>query len=834
MNEHVPVQAARIACYHCGLPAQPAFAAEINGELQDFCCVGCAAVAGFIQQSGLGNFYQYRDQLPLVAANQEIQDLDIYDDLDYQQGFVEVLPEKGLKRARIQIEGMNCSACAWLVEKRLLRQEFLATARVNYSQRLLFLEWSESSISLSQLLGQVQKLGFKIKPDRPQQRLQSQQKEGKELLLRLGIAGIGMMQVGMYAIASYMAGSDSGSLQSAAGMTEGTRDLLRVASLILATMVICYSAQPFFTGAWRALKNRHLSIDVPVALALGLAYSSSLVATWKGQGEVYFDAVCMFTFFLLVSRYLEFRARSRWALDRDRSSAGDQALLIEEDGGEAQQRVVGSHSLRAGQKILVRAGEILPVDAELLDEHAELDMAQLTGEFQPQIRHRGEELSSGSINLGNPVYFRVLRPQDQSAMARIESIVSQAEIHRPRIAGLADQLAGYFVAILISLALGTYGYWWFFNAEQAFWVALSVLVVGCPCALSLATPTALTVLMRHLREQGILVQRPEALEVLPNIDRILFDKTGTLTEGRYQMTDVQLAGTESEAECLRIASVLESFSNHPLAGVFDRPISEYSYAVSDWNAYSGRGVEAQINGQPYRIGTREFVAGLSASSLRIQLEDQSKQRIYLGTNVQWLAVFSVSDRLRPEAISALDALREKLPGVKLGLLSGDPSAEVGVLARKLGMHDWADTMTPEGKYQCLKHYQHQGEKVLSVGDGINDAPLLSAADASIALSNAVDLSKNKADFVLLSNSLEAIPLLVDNARRARKIIAENLGWALGYNLLAIPLAMMGMVPPWMAALGMSASSAIVVLNAFRARVRNKQGSHREKARVQTC
>ncbi|MEQ9021778.1 MAG: heavy metal translocating P-type ATPase, partial [Pseudomonadales bacterium] len=447
---------------------------------------------------------------------------------------------------------------------------------------------------------------------------------------------------------------------------------------------------------------------------------------------------------------------------------------------------------------------------------------------------RAQLLTSGSINLGSPVHLRVLRPQDQSALARIESIVSQAEIHRPRIAGLADQLAGYFVAILISLAVGTYLYWWFLDADQAFWIALSVLVVGCPCALSLATPTALTVLMRHLRAQGVLVQRPEALEVLPNIDRILFDKTGTLTEGRYQMINIQLVGMESESECLRIASVLESFSNHPLADVFDRPISESSYALSGWNAYAGRGVEAKINDQPYRIGTRDFVAGLTGSSLRAQIEDQGQQKIYLGTQGQLLAIFEVSDRLRPEAASALDDLRMKLPGIKLGLLSGDPSAEVGVLARKLGLHDWADSMTPEGKYQRLKFYQQQGEKVLSIGDGINDAPLLSAADASIALSNAVDLSKNKADFVLLSNSLNAIPLLVDNARRARRIISENLGWALGYNLLAIPLAMMGMIPPWLAALGMSASSAIVVLNAFRARVRSNEKQRREKIQVQVC
>ncbi len=824
----------RAICYHCGLPAVSAFAAEISGERRDFCCAGCSAVSAFIQEAGLESYYRYRDQLPMEAPQPELPNLDIYDDPEYQKGFVDTLDGEGktVRRARIHIEGMNCSACAWLVEKRLQQQAGVVSARVNYSQRLLFLEW-QLPTRLSQLLALVQKLGFVVKPDRPQQRQQSHQKEGRELLLRMGVAGIGMMQVGMYAIASYMAGGDSSAMHTAAstGMTEGTRGLLRFASMVLATLVIFYAAQPFFKGALRSLKSWHLSMDVPVALALGLSYASSLIAVWRGQGEVYFDAVCMFTFFLLVSRYMEFRARSHWVADRDRSSVSDQAIRIEQ--GE-KQRVVATSSLRPGQRILVKVGEVVPVDAELLDEYAELDLAQLTGEFQPQKRCRGDELSSGSINLAGPVRLRVLRTQDQSAMARIESIVSQAEMHRPHIASLADQLAGYFVFALISLALGTYLYWWSQGSPQAFWIALSVLVVGCPCALSLATPTALTVLMRNLGKQGILVQRPEALEVLSKVDRILFDKTGTLTEGRYRLTGVQLLGDMSEDQCRHIASVLESFSNHPLAQVFEPVKNRFHGKISGWNSAAGKGVEARIDGQLYRIGTRKYVDEISGRWTDIPVECEEVQSIYLGTSGHRLAIFSVRDQLRPEAVATLQMLRSRLPGVKLGLFSGDPSPEVGRLAAKLGITDWQDAMTPAGKYQRLKEYQQAGEKVLSVGDGINDAPLLSAADASIALSNAVDLSKNKADFVLLSNNLEAIPLLVDNARRARKIISENLGWALGYNISAIPLAMVGMVPPWLAALGMSASSALVVLNAFRARVRDNKQTGSVEVRVQAC
>lgn len=816
------------ACYHCGLPADPRFSADISGQKESFCCPGCVAVASLIDSSGLGSFYRYRDRLPYAASTPTEVDLSVYDDPEYQQGFVEVLPS-GMESARIQVLGMNCSACAWLIEKQLEKEPGVERARVNYSQRVLHLEWDGREQKLSEILALINKLGFEVVPDRPQERQSAQRKEGRELLMRMGIAGIGMMQVGMYAIAVY-AGEIGGSF-----ISESTRDLMRHASLFLATVVIFYSAQPFFLGAFHALKSRHLSMDVPVSLALALAYFSSLIATWRGTGEVYFDAISMFCFFLLISRYLEFRARSQWNNARDKRVAVDQAWLLETESESGEKpKAVASSSLREGQLILIKNAEALPVDGLLLDDMAELDQAQLTGEFTPQVKHKGDELSSGSINLGKPMQVQVLRTQDQSAMAQIESVVARAEMHKPKIAGLADQISGYFVGALLLLAATTYLYWLNREPDQAFWVSLSVLVVGCPCALSLATPASLTVLMRHLRTRGILVQTPQALEALSKINSVLFDKTGTLTRGEFRLDWVEDLSDRGKPWCLQQAALLESLSGHPLARAFANQDPVQSL-MADWQLFDGKGIQASVNGQLMRIGTEDFVTELVGTALpekpKAQVE-KAQQVIYLGAADQWLAVFALSDHLRKEARPLITQLKKL--GLNVGMLSGDPSGSVASIAAKLGITNWFKGMSAEDKYAQLKAYQAGGEHVLSVGDGINDAPFLSVADVSVALSDAVDMSKNKADFVLISNNLLAITELMENAHKARKVIAQNLSWALGYNLLAIPMAMMGLIPPWLAAIGMSLSSALVVLNALRARVTTESVTDSERLEVQPC
>lgn len=853
-------------CFHCGLPAKERFNAEINGKHRAFCCPGCRAVCEFIQNSNLEDFYNYRDELPLkppLSTNRGSQqdiDFSIYDDKEYQQDFVTAYEKDNSSEyvARLQIYGMNCSACAWLIEKQLEKTEGVCRAQVNYSQHTLHVRWkpestSLSGVRLSNIVEHIYALGFEFSPYRADLQQEQIHHEERQFIRRIGVAGIGMMQVGMYAMAGYF------------GATQGTDSFLRFASLLITTLVIFYSAQPFFTGAWRALKRMHLTMDVPVSVALGLAYIASLIASWdvglnqssgfsfSSNSETYFDAICMFSFFLLLSRFLEFKARSRWQIQRLTPDHNDYANLIGESGTSTQ---VASISLKPGQRILVKTGDMFPVDVTLASAQAEISQAQLTGEFSPLIKKTGDEISSGSINLEAPVEGVVLRAINHSTLSRIESMVAQAQLHKPHISSLADQISGYFVTGVLFLSLASYLYWLQIDPAQAFWIALSVLVVSCPCALSLATPTALTVLMRHLHSQGILVQNSSALEKLNQIDHIVFDKTGTLTSGEFQIDWMQDFTGEGKEVHLRRAAVLEQKSNHPLAKAFTEfTPTEFDKALdcSHWRAVPTEGIEASLNGEKVRIGDARFVAELDPDAIKIDelfqsysnrslQPSESPQRngslqpnespqpnkshpqklLYLASERQLLAVFALSDQIRPEALTLISQLKNVSKGLCLSILSGDNSDQVAQVARNLQITNVHQGLNPAEKLSAINNLQNNGHCVMAVGDGVNDAPLLASADISIAVCNAVDMSKQKADFILTSNDLTAIDGLFKSASKGKAVIVQNLCWALGYNLCAIPLAAMGLVPPWLAALGMSASSAVVVLNAFRAQTGAKK------------
>lgn len=837
-------------CFHCGLPSHHRFDAEINGKTEPFCCPGCKAVANLIHDSGLENFYQYRDKMPLrqplFANNKDRGELtidsnefEIYNDSDYQSAFVEDAQNSqktdpiidGIKStdhieserlARIQIFGMNCSACAWLIEKRLEKFPDISSARINYSQHVLQVRWKPEGIQLSEIVKQIHSLGFDCTPVRDTTEQRTIERENQLFLRRIGVAGIGMMQVGMYAMAGYF------------GASNGALGVLRFAGLLIATVVIFYSAQPFFTGAWRALCNRHLSMDVPVSIALGLAYGASLIATWRSSelniNEVYFDAICMFSFFLLLSRYLEFKARSRWQNQNPEAENANRAHLISANGHYQQ---VPSSKLKIGQRILVKTGDMFPVDVLLTDGNSTISQAQLNGEFTPIKKHQGDEISSGSIQLSAPVEAEVLQTVNYSALSRIRSLVENAQMHKPAISSIADRISGYFVFSVLILATSTYLYWLQTDQKQAFWIALSVLVVSCPCALSLATPTALTVLMNHLRVRGILVKNPKALEKMDQIDHVIFDKTGTLTKGQFQIEQVFDFTGEGKQTHLQRAIALEAQSNHPLAQAFSanqHSIIEQAITIKNWRTDASKGVEAELGKESVRtrLGNKTYLneicdTGLAENRLEkgtlSNPKEQAVSILYLGQNDELLSVFVIRDSVRPEAANLIEKLHSKLPSKlsSISLFSGDSSEQVDAIGHQLNISDVRKSMAAEEKFLAMEELQKSGEKVLAVGDGINDAPLLAAADVSIAVCNAIDLSKQTADFVLISDNLNAIDELFISAKKGKKIIQQNLSWALAYNLFAIPLAMMGLVPPWLAALGMSASSAVVVLNAFRAK-----------------
>ncbi len=622
-------------------------------------------------------------------------------------------------------------------------------------------------------------------------------------LKRLAAAGLGMLQVMMLAVALY-AGEHY-------GMDPGIRDFLRWVSLIIAAPVVLYAAQPFFRNAWGDLRRRQLGMDVPVGLAIGSALGASAWATVTGAGEVYFDSAVMFTFFLLTGRFLEMRARHR---------AGEAAEALVRLLPASATRIGGDDDatvpvsdLRAGDRVRVRPGETVPADAEVVEGTSAIDESLLTGESLPKARGPGDAVVGGTVNRESPLVLRVTRVGADTVLSAIQRLLDRAQSQKPRVAQLADRVAAWFVGGLLILAAGVGAAWYVeAGAAQAFTIVLAVLVVTCPCALSLATPAALTAATGSLTRIGFLVTRGHALETLARATRVVFDKTGTLTEGRVHLAETVPLGEISKERALAVAAALERASEHPLA----RAITDAAPrgpAASDVTSRPGYGVEGTIEGKRYRAGGPDFVAELSKKKVELPAADEAATWVVLGDETGPIARFRMEDRIRLEAARAVARLRDL--GLEVELLSGDREGAARATASALGIETVRGGASPEGKLARLRELESQGEIVAMVGDGVNDAPVLAGAPVSIAMGEGTELAQASADVVLLSGRLTRLAEGIATARRARGVIAQNLTWAVLYNAVALPLAALGWVAPWMAAIGMSASSLAVVTNALR-------------------
>ncbi len=628
---------------------------------------------------------------------------------------------------------------------------------------------------------------------------------------RLFVAGFGMMQVMMYAVPVYLADGD---------MTPDIEQLMRWASLILTLPVIGYSAAPFFVSAWRDLKLHRVGMDVPVALGVGAAFAASVWATLIAAGEVYFDSVTMFVFFLLSGRYLEMMARQKAARSVETLARAIPAFATRlavwpcTSVNAAGERVAVAE-LRAGDVVQIRPGETVPADGCVLDGESAADESLLTGESRPVPKRVGDALIGGSVNTASPLVMRVERVGEGTRVAAIQRLMERAAAEKPRLVEIADRIAGRFIVALLLLAVATALAWWWIDPSRALWIFVAVLVVSCPCALSLATPAALTVATGALAARGVLVTRGHAIEALARADRFIFDKTGTLTVGHMDLVEViPVHGNATLALALAVA--LERGSEHPIARALAAGGADAGYEVSAVRATTGAGVEGNIDGLAWRLGRPEFVAamhGLAIPADALAAVGVGDTVIALGSAQGWQAFFRLSDSLRPEA----SAMTAKLiaAGIKLSIFSGDAPAAAARVGAALGIADARGGLSPEDKHAALKALQAAGETVVMVGDGVNDAPVLAQAQVSIAMGGGADLARANADVVLLGNDLQALPEGLALARRTVRIVKQNLVWAFAYNFLAIPLAMAGWVTPWMAGIGMSASSLLVVLNALR-------------------
>ena len=792
-------------CFHCGepVPDGPPITASLQGEARPMCCIGCKAVAEFIDASGFARFYEYRDR-PAADLNltPEARDWLRFDAGDLRNRYVHADGE--MAEATIDVGGMYCSACVWLFDKALQQLPDVDSADVNPATHRAVIRWRDDSLDFSDVLGAIARVGFKPSPVAPGDAADHKDDEHKTALKRLIVAAAAGMQVMMFAVALY-AGDFF-------GIEADIETFLRYISLLVTLPIVFYSARPFFASAWRGIRARAPGMDLPVSLAILAAFTASAWATWAGRGEIYFDSVAMFVFFLSATRFLEMRARHR---------SDDHAQALAQLLPDTALRIVGEKTesvlvdqLRTGDTLSIRPGDVLPADGRLVAGELSLDESMLTGESLPVSRRKGSDVMAGAIVRRGNASLSVLRTGASTSLAEIGRMLERARADRPPIAVLADRIASRFVIGVLTVTSAAAVFWWFADPARAFDVALATLVVTCPCALALATPAAIAAATARLAKSGFLLVRSRVLEVFNEAGVIMFDKTGTLTRGRPVVvgTDVLSDEAPRAERLLSIAASIETASEHVLARAFSLFSDSHTSRAEEVSVVPGHGVAAEIDGRQYRIGAAEFVAGLSGGDVPVA-DDDANSSAWLGDENGLLARFDIGDELRNDAGSAIADL--KAAGFRPVIASGDREAAVERVASVLGIADWHARLSPADKLDLVREFRENGDKVIMVGDGINDAPVLAAADASIAMDAGTALARASADAVALGRHLGTIATAARIAAKTRRIIRQNIAWAIVYNVTAIPLAVSGLLAPWMAALGMSASSLIVVLNALR-------------------
>ena len=801
------------SCFHCGLPVPPGsdWHVSIDGTERAMCCPGCKAVAQAIVDNGLEAYYRQRTETAEtgnLATQGALEALSLFDKPEVQKSFVR--DRDNLREAALILEGIHCAACIWLNEQYLQQLKGVHDVNINYATHRASVTWDNSVIHLSDILQAIQSIGYNAHPYDPSRQQALLEKEKRDYLKRLGLAGILGMQVMILAVAMYVG--------DWSGMESGYRKFFTWVSLLLTLPILGYSAMPFLKGAWRDLRRWHAGMDVPVSLGIMLAFLGSTYHTLAGSGHVYFDSVSMFVFFLLSARYLEMQARKHSAESSEALTQSIPVMARRIDPEDGNENWVAAASLVVGDRIRVSPGESIATDGRLVDVATSLDESLLTGESTPVEKNSGDQVIGGSVNIGNPVTVQVTRTGEDTVLSSILRLVETAQRGRPRISQLADRIAGWFVSAILILALATALYWYLHDPAAWLSITVSVLVVTCPCALSLATPTALTAATGVLTRLGLVPSNPIALEKITHVSTVLFDKTGTLTYGQPGIMQTICHASLAEIDALHLANLLERDSVHPIAKAFQQQDKGGREArVSDLEHTVAGGICGSIDGKRYCIGNFGFLQSrlpaLQKASEPCLETGRGNPVVHLAGEHQLLASFVLQDKLREGAAAAVQQLHGM--GITTAIVSGDRAENVTRIGADLGIDKINAGLSPDGKLDFIQNLQRHGDSVLMVGDGINDAPVLAAADVSVAMGAGTQIAISKADYILMNDQLPTVVKAMQLTRKTLRIIRQNLAWAVIYNILAIPAAVMGLVPPWLAALGMSASSLIVVVNALR-------------------
>lgn len=803
-------------CFHCNeaVPRGISLSVEISQIQQPMCCIGCQAVAQTIVDNGLTQYYAVRTEPAQKGQSlvpEQLQKNKLLDEAVLQSEFI--YQENEYKEAILTIDGISCAACAWLIEMQLEKLEGLVKINVNATSQRATVKWQDDTLKLSDILHAIEHIGYQALPFKANEAELRNKKQSKAFIKRLGISGILMMQIMMIAFGLYFGAFSE--------MAEHNKVYLRWVSFILTIPIIFYGAFPFYTGAIKALKAKRLSMDVPVSIAIILAFSASAWATMTQQGEVYFESVSMFTFLLLIGKFLEFRARSH----ASQVSANLLKLMpmtatkivLSGDGIseelQSKEVLIAAKQLIQGDQVIIKPGEVVPADGVITSGLSQLNEAMLSGEQLPINKTINDNVFAGTINGDGNITVQVKQATNQSFLSQLIRLSEEAQAHKPKIAKLSDKIAQYFVALILLTSIATAIYWQQHLPEEAFWITLSVLVATCPCALSLATPTALTCATTHLNRAGIMIKSGHVMETMPKINCFAFDKTGTLTTGEFTINRIELVNSESsfnQEKILAIAAALEAYSEHPIAKPFAEH-RDYSLTAEEVKVHSGQGVTGTLKSIDYAIGKYSWLAKTIPFDQN-QAQSFGDASCILIANKQVIAAFYLIDKIRDDAFETISNLNK---GNRTLLLSGDSQMACDAISEKLPVNTVLGGLSAQDKMEQLKQAQKQGYKVAMTGDGVNDSPVFGAAHISIAMGCGADITKSGADVILLNNKMSSIETLIKVAHKTRRIILQNYLWAFGYNAIVLPLAVAGYITPYMAVIGMSASSILVITNSLR-------------------
>ena len=825
------------SCFHCDelIPQGINIYVTINQKQQPMCCIGCQAVAQTIVDNNLTQYYQFRTEpaqkgtelIPEELKTQQLQKNKLLDEEVLQSEFI--FQDKDSKEAILTVEGISCAACAWLIEMQLSKLEGIDKITVNATTQRATVKWQDSILQLSEILNAIEHIGYQALPFKANEVEQRNKAISKVFIKRLGISGILMMQIMMIAVGLYFGAFSD--------MAEHNKVYMRWVSFILAVPIVSYGAFPFYIGAINALKLKRLTMDVPVSIAIVLAFSASAWATITEQGEVYFESVSMFTFLLLIGKFLEFRARSHAAqvsanllklmpmtatrIGRNscelRESSCEDIKVSDELRNSSEEELVAAKQLVKGDIVLIKPGEVIPADGSIISGCSQVNEAMLSGEQTPVAKAADDIVFAGTINGDGNLNVLVKKPSSQSFLSQLIRLSEQSQAHKPKLAQFSDKVAQYFVAIILITAIGTAIYWQQHLPEEAFWITLSVLVATCPCALSLATPTALTCATTRLNRVGIMIKSAHVMETMPNIDCFAFDKTGTLTTGEFVIEKINISDNQySEKQILAIAAALESHSEHPLAKPFTQH-RDFNLTTKTVTVQSGLGISGIVNGQHYKIGKASWLLTPKDTSKETPKEHEKSKSLMSASCVlvsqsKLIAAFYLGDKVRDDAKALIDNLNVNH---QILMLSGDNQSACEAVGQTLSISQCYGNLSATDKMTAIKKQQEKNATIAMIGDGVNDSPVFGAAHVSMAMGCGADIAKCGADVILLNNKLSSISTLNHISIKTKRIIFQNYLWAFSYNAIVLPLAVSGFITPYMAVIGMSLSSILVISNSLR-------------------